>query len=110
MSLSTRIKDLKDLDCSTEKKLLVCIQISRMLINFFNILTELNSSDLNQMADDSTDEISDDVDSSSKKLTKTMCEKAFKLTDSIPYHEIIQTMVISKTTHTRTYLMSYRPY
>ena len=82
-----------------------------MLINFFNILTELNSCELDQGAeDDSADEMGDVPTAVSKRLTKNMCDKAAKMTDSIPYHEIIQTMIISKTTHTRTYLMSYRPY
>ena len=113
VSLSTRIKELKDLDCSTAKKLLVCVQISKMLLNFFNILIELNSSDMNQLyggeADDDEEEMSDNLDGN-KTLTKQMVEKASKLTDSVPCHEIIQTMIMKKTKHTRPYLMANRVY
>jgi len=113
VSLSTRIKELKDLDCSTAKKLLVCVHISKMLLNFFNILSEINSNDINQLyggeGDDDEEEMSDDLDGN-KTLTKQMVEKASKLTDSVPCHEIIQTMIMKKTKHTRTYLMSNRVY
>jgi len=112
ISLSNRVKELKDLDCSTDKKLLVCIQISKLLLNFFNVLNELNSSDINQMDnDDEDDEMMQESDKNgAKRLTKAMCEKAFKATESIPCHELIQTMVMIKTKHTRTYLRSFRPY
>ncbi len=106
ISLSNRVKELKDLDCSTNKKLLVCIQISKMLLNFFNVLIELNNSEINQI--DDNDELLEE--SGAKKLTKSMYEKAYKATESIPYHEIIQTMVMVKTKHTRTYLRSFQPY
>lgn len=113
ISLSTRIKELKDLHCTTDKsskKLLVCIDISKMLLKFFNTLIELNSNELNQSNDNSNVEFPDSDSVQIKKFTKPMCDKAFKLTNSIPYHEIIQAMIMTKTKHTRTYLMSFRPY
>ena len=110
VNLSTRVKELKDLDCSTDKKLLVCIKISKMLLNFFHVLIELNSSELNNEMDDDDDDMAECSSDGTRKLTKSMCEKAFKATDSIPYHEIIQTMIMTKTKHTRTYLRSFRPY
>ena len=48
---------------------------------------------MNQMGndDDNDDMLEESEENGAKKLTKSMCEKAFKATESIPYHEIIKT-------------------
>ena len=74
------------------------------------MLIELNNNEINHEMHDDSDDMTNKEASQDKKLTSAMCDKAFKLTDSIPYHEIIQTMIMIKTKHSRTYLMSLRPY
>ena len=41
-----------------------------------------------------------------KILTKQNVEKAFKLTSSVPSHDLIQTMLMKKTKYARDLLMS----
>jgi hypothetical protein len=41
-----------------------------------------------------------------KILTKQNVEKAFKLTNSVPSHDLIQTMLMKKTKFARDLLMS----
>ena len=96
-NLSARVKELKEFQCADSRKLLVCIKISKLLLNFFNVLIELNNnSELNENQDHF------------KTLTKLNVEKAFKLTNSVPSHDLIQTMLMKKTKYARDYLMSRR--
>jgi len=91
--LSSRIKELKEFSCTSPTKLLVCIQISKLLLNFLNVLTEMNN-------DTETSQ------EANKTLTKRTVDKAFKLTNSVPSHSLIQTMLINKTKYSRDLIMS----
>ncbi len=86
------------------------MDMSKMLLNFFNILFELNSSENNQINDDLSNLDDDITERQNKILTKCMVDKALKQTESVPSHQLIQTMIMEKTKHTHTYLMSNRVY
>lgn len=89
-NLSARVKELKEFQCADSRKLLVCIKISKLLFELNN------NSELNENQDHF------------KTLTKLNVEKAFKLTNSVPSHDLIQTMLMKKTKYARDYLMSRR--
>ena len=67
------------------------------MLSFFNVLIELNNNS----------EQNEDQESL-RTLTKLNVEKAFKLTNSVPSHDLIQTMLMKKTKYARDFLMSRR--
>ena len=53
-------------------------------------------------------ETNENQENNFKTLTKQNVEKAFKLTNSVPSHDLIQTMLMKKTKYARDFLLSRR--
>ena len=102
-ALSARIKEF---DCKTPKKLLCCINISKLLLKLFNFLYELKSSENGSKGNEEEEDIliyetgmGDSLKGSkskSKLVTSYMIEKACQLTDNVPDEIMSGTMQMKK--------------
>lgn len=50
--------------------------------------------------------VESEANQENKLLTKQIVDKAFKLTNSVPSHDLIQTMLMKKTKYSRDFIMS----
>ena len=109
INLSSR---LKELDNKTPKRTQCSLQISKLLLKYFNIFNELNSSlDSKLDSDDRINELAEEEESDeeslssrAKILTKQIVEKADRLTNSVPDQDIIGTMLLKKSKYIHDFL------
>jgi hypothetical protein len=109
-NLSSR---LKEFDAKTPKKLLCSLQISKLLLKYFNVFDELKSGDSrrsektravgveDQLVEDSDEE---DISESSNVLTKQIVDKADRLTENVPDQDVIGTMLLKKSKYMHDFL------
>lgn len=102
-SLSSRLKEFADNNKQGgNKKLLCSLHMSKLLLKYFNILGELES----RASGDQ--EIVDDVDQDDQMrvITRTIVEKADRMTQSVPDKDLIGTMLLKKQKYMHESLMS----
>jgi hypothetical protein len=128
INLSSR---LKEFDTKTPKKLLCSLHISKLILKYFNVFSELSSSDsdsltraeqrrIRQVSNDADDmlekeeqqeaEDSDDDEArgNSNVLTKQIVDKADRLTENVPDQDVIGTMLLKKSRYMHDFLSKNR--
>ena len=119
ISLSSR---LKEFDSKTPKKLLCSLNMSKLLLKFFNVFNELNNTsngiakttkfpyekEDNSESNDDQDSIEDQENKTSKCLTRQIVERASHLTESIPEQDLMGTMLLKKSKYTHDFLLLSR--
>lgn len=113
ISLSSR---LKEFDNKTPKKLLCSLNMSKLLLKYFNVFNELNNTNKSlynkeingENNEDTDDEIEDEEKSTSKCLTRQIVERASHLTECIPEQDLMCTMLLKKSKYTHDFLLLSR--
>jgi hypothetical protein len=123
ISLSSR---LKEFDNKTPKKLLCSLNMSKLLLKYFNVFNELNNTNNScgtttrskkflydketngENNEETDDEIEDEEKSTSKCLTRQIVERASHLTECIPEQDLMCTMLLKKSKYTHDFLLLSR--
>ena len=106
---------LKEFDTKSAKKLLCSLQISKLLLKYFNVFNEMNSvesSDKPESDDMNDSELQDEEDKKNGEvekvtanvLTKQIVEKAERLTESVSDQDVIGTMLLKKSRYMHDFL------
>ena len=95
-SLSLRIKDF---DSKTPKKLLCCINISKLLLRVYNFLYELTANESEMDDDQQQQQLMEESSqfNNNKLVSLTLIEKANQLTQNVPDQDIIGNMLLTKS-------------
>lgn len=91
------------------------MNISKLLLKFFNVFSELITSggEQSDSAALNEEDIGDDQklpEPKEKQLTKTIVERSIQQTESVPDHDLIRTMYLKKSKYTHEHLMSKTRY
>ena len=95
-ALSSRIKEIKDLDGSSIKKLFVCTSVAKLLLSLYSILEQTNKCS-SQVGND-------------KLLTKKAIENGLALSQRVPEHDVIRIMLTKRTQSTLDRFIGVRLY
>ena len=101
ISLSSR---LKEFDSKSPKKLLCLLTMSKLLLKFFNVFSEVNNNEMEALG-----EMGESIqEHETKVLTKSIIERACQLTDTVPEHDLMGTMLLKKSKYTHDFIMLRR--
>lgn len=107
INLSNR---LKEFDSRSPKKLFCLLAISKLLLKYFNVFIEMNNTENNEKdAFNFNDDDDEESETSNQKVfTKSLVDRAFEMTNSIPDQDILGTMQLKKSKFTHDLILSSR--